>query len=1103
MATGLTVTGTAGDDLLQAGSADDTMVGLAGNDLISGGAGNDSITAGLGFDTVLGGAGDDRIDLSDGQFGDVDIARGGDGNDTITSSLGDESIDGGNGNDTLSAIGGTIAGGAGNDTITLSDGFTTGGAGADRFLLGPPGDPLLGQNWTVTIGDFTMGSGGDQIDLTNLIASLISVPDAASLGRYIWLEQTETSTLIRLDRDAAGNQYGVQTVAIVQNILPGSLRQGGFAGSFLPGTERSYVSTTLMGGDGNDTLAGGWGADTIKGGGGDDYISDTSSNGPNNLSGEDGNDTIFGGSGMDTLDGGAGDDVLRPGGGNDLVNGGDGNDLVDLSYNTSYSYATVDGGAGNDTIIGGTNGDQIQGGDGDDTLTAIQATLQGGNGNDTLSLTAGQAVGGAGIDIFRPTPIPPGNVYTSGMVTITDFKTGAGGDQLDLSGLLSSLVGYRSGDPTGRYMWLEYNGDGTMVKIDEDAAGGTATGRTVAFLTGVKPADLVAANFTGGITPLLTRDESNRAQTGTAADDTLVGGWGNDTITGAAGNDTISDTAGTNLLSGDVGNDTIAGLGIRDTIDGGDGNDVLTGGSQASVDGGAGNDLLEAMVGGGRFNGGTGNDTIYGYFGAEYLDGGDGNDLVQWLRNSNYYDTDTAVDTLHGGAGNDTVIGAGMNDLLYGDDGDDVLISSGGVMTLEGGAGNDRLEAVTGTLTGGTGADRFAPNGVTYAWYSYSVGSVTISDFNVAEGDAIDVGKVLSYLFKPNNIELPLARYFQIVQDGADTLLKIDIDPLNQGGFSVPDTGYLTLARLQNVTASSLTAANFIGGLDPAQVAQYMPQTINGSAGSDLLISGLGNDLIYGGAGIDAVYYAAPAADFDARFLVYPRANIPGGSFNIFDKSGSGFGADAVTGVELAVIGDRVVPLISPWGHMGASRPYDQSQFGEAEYLALYPDVAAAVAKGQYASGEAHYLAMGKAEGRVAPASFSSALVLFDERFYLAQNPDVSALIGPGKVPDAWTHFKLYGEKEGRDPNVLFDTDWYLAHNPDVAAAVATGGIDALTHYAQYGWKEGRDPSRFFDTSLYLTENPDVAAAGINPLLHYLAFGYTEGRVLHYTGDLI
>ena len=45
-----------------------------------------------------------------------------------------------------------------------------------------------------------------------------------------------------------------------------------------------------------------------------------------------------------------------------------------------------------------------------------------------------------------------------------------------------------------------------------------------------------------------------------------------------------------------------------------------------------------------------------------------------------------------------------------------------------------------------------------------------------------------------------------------------------------------------------------------------------------------------------------------------------------------------------------------------------------------------------------------------------------------------------------------------------------------------------------FGWHEGRDPSVGFDTTSYLAAYPDVAAAGVNPLVHYLRFGDTEGR---------
>lgn len=71
-----------------------------------------------------------------------------------------------------------------------------------------------------------------------------------------------------------------------------------------------------------------------------------------------------------------------------------------------------------------------------------------------------------------------------------------------------------------------------------------------------------------------------------------------------------------------------------------------------------------------------------------------------------------------------------------------------------------------------------------------------------------------------------------------------------------------------------------------------------------------------------------------------------------------------------------------------------------------------------------------------------------------------------------------------------FDRTYYLSCNPDVAA----DGLDPIDHYLEYGWKEGRSPSAGFDGNLYLELNPDVLEAGLNPLLHFLAFGLSEGR---------
>jgi len=66
-----------------------------------------------------------------------------------------------------------------------------------------------------------------------------------------------------------------------------------------------------------------------------------------------------------------------------------------------------------------------------------------------------------------------------------------------------------------------------------------------------------------------------------------------------------------------------------------------------------------------------------------------------------------------------------------------------------------------------------------------------------------------------------------------------------------------------------------------------------------------------------------------------------------------------------------------------------------------------------------------------------------------------------------------------------------------VAEAVVQGFLsNGFAHYQSWGWAEGRAPSLWMDPAAYLEANPDVAAAGIDPLAHYLAYGYDEGRII-------
>jgi GT2 family glycosyltransferase len=72
----------------------------------------------------------------------------------------------------------------------------------------------------------------------------------------------------------------------------------------------------------------------------------------------------------------------------------------------------------------------------------------------------------------------------------------------------------------------------------------------------------------------------------------------------------------------------------------------------------------------------------------------------------------------------------------------------------------------------------------------------------------------------------------------------------------------------------------------------------------------------------------------------------------------------------------------------------------------------------------------------------------------------------------------------------LFDPAYYLVNNPDVRRA----DIDPLWHYVNFGWKEGRNPSASFSVNYYLNKYSDVNAANINPLIHYIRYGRREQR---------
>lgn len=192
--------------------------------------------------------------------------------------------------------------------------------------------------------------------------------------------------------------------------------------------------------------------------------------------------------------------------------------------------------------------------------------------------------------------------------------------------------------------------------------------------------------------------------------------------------------------------------------------------------------------------------------------------------------------------------------------------------------------------------------------------------------------------------------------------------------------------------------------------------------------------------------------------------------------------------------------------------------FDESWYVSVYPDV-----KMSGMSPLRHYLTHGWREGRKPSKKF-------DGNAYLEANSDVRA---KGICPLA--HYEKWGKHEGRrlciqngesckpiailskKPDAvpvpvvrvmpqseqsedyqllkisrMFDWNWYLRQYADVCNA----GLDPIAHYLSYGWREGRKPGPNFDGNSYREANPDVKYAKICPLVHYERYGKYEARRL-------
>ncbi|MBA4094464.1 MAG: hypothetical protein C0489_10295, partial [Candidatus Accumulibacter sp.] len=325
---------------------------------------------------------------------------------------------------------------------------------------------------------------------------------------------------------------------------------------------------------------------------------------------------------------------------------------------------------------------------------------------------------------------------------------------------------------------------------------------------------------------------------GSDLDDTLSGGGGSDYLYGHGGNDLLhgGDEPATmregDFLYGGAGDDTLHGDDGNDMLHGEDGNDKLYGGAHKDfLLGGAGDDLLD---------GGAGDDRFYDIEGDDLLIGGEGNDyLFAGTASLGKLDGGEGNDRLEGFAGADFAGGAGNDSLLV------KMIGSGPAESaVDAGIGDDRIEflwdrpaSVRLDVAGGSGADTFVLRAADVA--ASGSADVRITDFAPgANGDRIDLLPLLPADYDGNPFKNGSLR---LLAEGADTLL--------QWRAADAPGGYHTLLRLVGVAPGSLSAANFVDGIDPA--GSPLGLTLDGTAGSDTLGGTPLDDNILGRGGDD------------------------------------------------------------------------------------------------------------------------------------------------------------------------------------------------------------------------------------------------------------
>ena len=412
---------------------------------------------------------------------------------------------------------------------------------------------------------------------------------------------------------------------------------------------------------------------------------------------------------------------------------------------------------------------------------------------------------------------------------------------------------------------------------------------------------------------VIALDESNGALPpanlfGGAGNDLLTGGSGADQLFGQGDNDTLLGKGGTDFLFGGVGDDVLTGGDGDDQMFGeagndrmiwnpGDDSDLFEGGAgtdTAEVNGGNGAEAFTATANGTRVRFDRLNPAPFA------LDMGTTERLVVNMNGGD--DTFSATGnlaalieiTVDGGTGNDTILGSNGADFLFGGEGNDFIDGQQGNDSIFLGEGQDVFQWDPGdgsdTVDGGSGDDRMAFNGSNAGEVfdvavnggrvrqTRNVANIVMDLDNVERidlaalggSDTLTVNDMSGTDLRQVNVNLAGTIGGTAGDGAADSVVLQatggnDIIDIFGAGSSVTVAGLFAQVSISNAEAANDTLVVNGGDASDTITATALPagvielvldggagnDTLLGSQGADRLLGGDGNDLMIGDNGDD------------------------------------------------------------------------------------------------------------------------------------------------------------------------------------------------------------------------------------------------------------